>query len=68
MDGENNMIYMDGKAEVSEDKEFIFTLNFYHYNVKQAAGKPVTVPPSQRELENIAGILQSYHLKTILSR
>lgn len=34
MDGENNMIYMDGKAEVSEDKEFIFTLNFYHYNVK----------------------------------
>ena len=34
----------------------------------QAAGKPVTVPPSQRELENIAGILQSYHLKTILSR
>lgn len=32
MDGEKNMIYMDGDAEVTEDGEFTFTLDFYHFD------------------------------------
>lgn len=31
------IIYMDGKAEATEDGEFTFTLDFYHYDAKTEA-------------------------------
>ena len=32
MDGEKNMIYMDGKGAATEDGEFTFALDFYHFD------------------------------------
>lgn len=32
LDGEKNMIYMDGKGVATEDGEFTFALDFYHFD------------------------------------